>query len=334
MTHILDCYAALCAFQQYRRDREQSKKLDAKTQQAKNKAFRVAMSLMSRGMTNDDTELPKKTIALSEFVLAFPDDTKQADGRSWMPLHWAMLAHGTPEGDFFGLSDEDVKLLYAIDTQALQRVHDSVEDRWLEPNGYRYAPVHFLCMQPVTPLTMSLLHYFSVCNLQAIISSSYDTLSVLHAACYLGQPTEELLQHLLQLDSSQVTKTCGSGFTPLQYLCQNKCCNERLMACLLQFDSSAAVVGGAIQACLYSNGSSTTLELVDFLLKVNPEAAKHHFDSSQQNLLHVAIASYTQLEVCIDIMKRILVLHPGAVREVNNAGELTSTSSFTLGRIP
>ena len=53
MTHILDCYAALCSFQQYRGSKEQSNKLDSKTQHAKNKAFKVAMSLMSKGMTHD-----------------------------------------------------------------------------------------------------------------------------------------------------------------------------------------------------------------------------------------------------------------------------------------
>ena len=323
MTHILDCYAALCSFQQYRRGREQSNKLDAKTQQAKNKAFRVAMSLMSRGLTNDDAKLPHDTSSLSKFAKAFPDDTKQTDGRGWMPLHWATLALGTPDADLHGLSEEDVKLIYAIDPLALQRFHN---DTIMYDYG-RYTPMHFLCMQPVTPMTMSLLRYFSICNQQALISSVYDGFSLLHAACDLGQPTEELLQHLLQLDSSQVTKKCSTmDYTPLQYLCQNDCCNESLMSCLLQFDSSAAVVGGAIQICFYSADYSSTLEKVDFLLKVNPEAAQHHSDSSQCNLLHSAIISYpcpeTLSTLCIDIMKRILAVHPDAVKEVNAAGEL------------
>ena len=323
MTHILDCYAALCAFQQYRGGMEQSNKLDAKTQQAKNKAFKISMSLMSRGMTNDDAKLPWDSSALSVFVDSFPDDTKQTDGRGWMPLHWAMLALGTSEGELHGLSEEDVKLIYAIDPLAQQRFQDSVDNREIDPDGHRYTPAHFLCMQPVTPITMSLLQCYSVCNLQALISSSYDSLSVLHAACKLGQPTEELIQHLLQLDSSQVSKKCGGGSTPLEYLCQNDCCNESLMKCFLQFDSSAAVVGGAIRACFNSSVRSSTLEKVDFLLKVNPEVVRHHFDSSQCNLLHLAVGSYSrEIQLCIDIMKRIIALHPDVVRETNIAGEL------------
>ena len=320
MTHMLDCYAALCSFQQYRGGREQSNQLDAKTQQTKNKAFKIAMSLMSRGMTHDDAEEQEDTSALSNFVTMFPDDTKHTDGRGWMPLHWAALALGTPEGD--GLVEEEVKLIYAIDPPALQRFHDSVKDREDDPDLHRYTPAHFLCIQPVTPFTMSLLRYFSMCNLTALISSTYTSLSVLHATCRFGQPTEELLQHLLQLDSSQVTKECGDGYTPLQYLCQNDCCNERLMNCLLQFDSSAAVVGGGISACITSKDPSSMLEKVDILLKVNPEAAQYHFGPSQRNLLHVISSKEMSPALCIDVMKRILVLYPDAVKEVNSIGEL------------
>ena len=318
MTHMLDCYAALCSFQQYRGGREQSNQLDAKTQQTKNKAFKIAMSLMSRGMTHDDAEEQEDTSALSNFVTMFPDDTKHTDGRGWMPLHWAALALGTPEGVSHGLVEEDVKLIYAIDPPALQRFHDSEDD----PDRHRYTPVHFLCIQPATPLTMSLLRYFSICNLPALISSSYTSLSVLHATCRYGQPTEELLQHLLQLDSSQVTKKCGNDCTPLQHLCQNKCCNERLMNCLLQFDSSTAVVGGSISACIGSKDHASILEKVDFLLKVDPEAVQYRDDSTQRNLLHIVAGQEIPEVLCTDVMKRILALHPDAVREEDDEGQL------------
>ena len=324
MTHILDCYAALCAFQQYRRRKQQSNKLNAKTQQAKNKAFKIAMSLMSRGMTNDGAKLPRGRSNLSKFMTMFPGDSEQTDDHSWMPLHWAILALETNEGKVHGLSEEDVKLIYAIDPQALQRFCKGITAD--DDDEQHYTPAHFLCMQPVTLITMSLLRYFSMCNLQALISSTYDDLSVLHAVCQFGEPTEELLQHLLQLDSSQVSMSSWEDFTPLQCLCQNDWCNESLMNCVLQFDSSAAVVGGAIQTCLNLNDCPRTLEKVDFLLKANPEVAQHHFDASQQNLLHLAVAACPQgktlSKLRFDIMKRILALHPDAVREVNDDGEL------------
>ena len=60
MSHMLDCYAALCAAQQYRVQKKKPTKLNTKTQQAKNKVFKTAMSLMSTGMTHDDAELVQK----------------------------------------------------------------------------------------------------------------------------------------------------------------------------------------------------------------------------------------------------------------------------------
>ena len=119
-----------------------------------------------------------------------------------------------------------------------------------------------------------------------------------------------------------MTKECGEGYTPLQYLCKNKCCNERLMTCLLQFDSSAAVIGGCISACIGSKDHASILEKVDTLLKVNPEAAQYHFGPSQRNLLHVLAGEEMPSALCIDIMKRILALYPEAVREVDDEGQL------------
>ena len=109
------------------------------------------------------------------------------------------------------------------------------------------------------------------------------------------------------------------------------------MKCLLQFDSSAVVVGHAIESCCGSKDFPRTLEKVDFLLKVNPEAAKHHFDSSQQNLLHLVVAACRRQKMasalCIDIMKRILAIHPDAVKELNDAGELPVHIAATCSSI-
>ena len=219
MTHMLDYYATVCAAQQYRVQKKQPSKLDAKTQQAKNKVFKTAMSLMSTGMTHDGSEKPEFSSAFSKMVSTtlsiyhpivsvFPDDSKQTDGRGWMPLHWAALAFDTPEGNLHGLMEEDVRFVYANDPLALQRYHhfneEVVEGQDVEDNCtgiQRYTPVHFLCMQPVTPKRTSLLRYFSICNRQALFIPS-----VLHVTCQLGQPSEELLKFLLQLDSSQTAK--------------------------------------------------------------------------------------------------------------------------------
>ena len=127
MQHILDCYAALCAAQQFRVQKKKPTKLNVLQQLAKNKTFKAAISLMSTGMTHDDAT--ETRTVLSDMIMmtddsyggddeedaligVFPDDSKKTDGRGWMPLHWATLALGTKEGNFCDLTEEDVKLVH------------------------------------------------------------------------------------------------------------------------------------------------------------------------------------------------------------------------------
>ena len=354
MTHMLDCYAALCAAQQYRVEKKQPSKLDAKTQQAKNKVFKTAMSLMSTGMTHDGSEKPEFSSAFSKMVTTalsiydpdvsvFPDDSKQTDGRGWMPLHWAALAFDTPEGDLHGLTEEDVRFVYANDPLALQRDHhfndEDVED--VEENCtfiQRYTPVHFLCMQPVTTKRTSLLRHFSICNRQALFIPS-----VLHVTCQLGQPTEELLKFLLQLDSSQTAKFY-CGHTPLDILCcDSNSCNERLMACLLDVDSSAGVVRDGFLACLTSSDDTKMLMKFDFISNYADWNAE---DSLINRLLHNVLnwGSFSiSTSLCIDVIQRFLAIRPNVVKELYNgclpvhvAAKKRSTEvmEFLLGLYP
>ena len=340
MAHLLDCYASLCAVQQFRVQKKKPSELDAKTQQAKNKVFKTAMSLMSTGMTHDDAVLPEYSPAFSKMVIVFPDDLKltpkeggencwltgvnwiPAEGRGWMPLHWAAIAIGTPEGDLHGLNEDDVTLICASDPLALSRHHFPLDH--FNPDGC--TPAHFLCMQPVTKCRMTLLRHFSTCNQQALVSRSADSsssnyrtcLSLLHVACKYGQPTEDLLQFLLQLESSQ-TEDGPDEYHPLGFLCQNGQCNERLMKCLLDVDSSAEVVGNAIRGCIYSADHSNMLHKIDLLLKANPEAASFYDDSENGDwdcLLHSANRSNMPPALCIEVMKRILAFYPDAVKQV------------------
>ena len=322
--HILDCVAALGIVQQelvsheQRYIREGEKSLAMETQEASNKVFKASLLTMATAMIHDGTEPSEQSASIDSLLRAFPDESKQSDGRSWLPLHWAVVAGET------SVAEEDVKTVYTSDPMALQRYHQN------ERNIHGHTPAHLLCMQEMTQRNMSLIQYFSVCNQQAFTKiASYpdigDSLSysysALHSACDLGQPTVELLKHLLQLDSSQTKKMCSEdGLTPLGYLCKNSSCSARLIACLLEVDSSAEVVGNGIAGCLKSTDYSCLLERVEMLLKANPEAAKYH-DSDNDNLLHSA-ARQRKLPIllCIDIMQLIHAIHKDAVREVCSEG--------------
>ena len=323
-SHILDCVAALGIVQQELVSQEQAlvqreggQPLSKETQAVllSNKLFKASLSITATAMLHDSIEVPKQSSSIVRLLGVFPDDSKQTDGRGWLPLHWAVVA------DKEIVTQDDVKLVCTSDPMALQRHHSHGEE------SYGYTPAHLLCMQEMTQRNMCLIKHFSICNSEAFtMSADYSNrgdpllygFSALHIACRYGQPTEELLQHLLQLDSSQIRKRCDKlGGTPLVYLCQSDSCSDRLIGCLLEVDSSAEVVGSGIAGCLESTDYSRMLETVDMLLKANPEAAKHR-DRYGCNLLHWAAGQRKlPIQLCIDFIQRILAIHKDAVREVD-----------------
>ena len=328
--HILDCVTALGLVQQELVGQEQASTLREGEQQTltkeaqavllSNKVFKASLSITATAMLHDSIEVPKENNAVVRLLRSFPDEKKVTDGRSWLPLHWAVVA-----GEM-GITEADVKLVYASDPMAWQRHHLY---GW---EMYGYTPAHLLCIQEVTQRNMSMIRHFSIINQQAFtMSANYSSrgdpslygYSALHAACSLGQPTEELLRHLLQLDSSQIrTMSSVEGLTPLGYLCQNDCCSDCLVNCLLEVDSSAEVVGNGIAGCLSFTDYSCVLKRVAMLLKANPEAAKYRF-SNGINLLH--IAAYQRkvtFQLCIDVVQRIHTSHKDSVREVDENGWL------------
>ena len=336
MAHILDCYASLCSAQQYRVQNKRPSRLDAKTQQAKNKVFKTAMSLMSTGMTHDGSESPSISHAISKMITTsqwdditddrcsnvFPDDLKQTDGRGWMPLHWASIGLDTPEGNVHGLTEDDVHLVYASDPLALQRYHKyneaGVDGQDQESNCtdiQRYTPTHFLCMQPVTTKRTSLLQFFSICNRQALFIPS-----VLHVTCQLGQLTEELLKFLLQLDSTQTAKRYGSDkCTPLGLLCSNNSCNTGLMKCLLDVDSSTAVIIDGLFSCIRSSEFDNMLERFDLLSTYHDWNVLEEVDELLLNRLLKAVLTHDPLvpsSLCITFIQRFVTVRPNVVKEV------------------
>ena len=318
--HILDCAAALSLVEQerVRQDKplilqEGEQPLTVETQAALDRIFTTVAKRFL-----DQSAVPSRSFSMKQLMRAFPDDSKLTDGRGWLPLHWALVIDNVTEAD--------VKLVCTSDPLALQRYHLTDTDK----DHMGYTPAHLLCMKKVA--TKSLILHFSIINEQAFTMSasrpdrgdpSLYGFSALHAACCHGQPTEELLQHLLQLDSSQTKKKCSTnGLTPLGYLCKNVRRSDRLINCLLKVDSSAEVVGNGIAGCLKSTDYSRVLERVDMLLKANPEAAKYR-SSSGANLLHSAVYQGKKpLQLCIDIVQRIHTIHKDALREVDEDGWL------------
>ena len=347
MTHMMDCVAFLAAIQQQQRQQQDIPVHAADVQASRNRAFVAALSIVGESLLNcaSEKKQPKPTnAAIGQLLKAFsvPGTTYPIEiGRKgWFPLHWAVALVSSEQHD---VTEADVKALYALDPMAMQTMHvDTVEDDYEDEDVIGFNPAHLLCMSPVTPCTMQLIRSFAVCNPPAFGSTT--TVSALHVACRYGTPTVELLQHLLQLDSSQVmTKVSFNGMThcPLGHLCFNLVNRdeelphaEELVNSLLVLDKSDEIVGDALFGCiagistvkigdkaLADKWGDRVSGMVERLLMLNPEAAKYR-GSTGDSMLHEACSTAMPSKLCIDIIKLVLTVHKNAVREPSLDGWL------------
>ena len=281
---------------------------------------------------------------------------KDSHTHSWLPLHWAILALSTNEDDetVMGLTQTTLKLIYTSDPMALERHHiqplmdndDGVDDNDDSDYVMGLTPAHLLCMRKMTNSTISMIKYFSLCNSQAftmstIYKSRHDNMSfgysALHIACHLGNPTQELLERLIQLDQHQLTiKSYFMGLTPIGFLCGNKHCNDDLIHCLLNVNNSVEVVALGIVGCLHATDHTTMMDKVNLLIHSNPQAIYHCIENNN-NLLHIAAQYFhIPLTVFTDFTQRIHELHQDAVKQICVDGMLPvqdAASYNTVGKI-
>jgi hypothetical protein len=265
MTHMMDCVALLAAMQsKMQQEVIPVNSMDARM--SRNKVFMAALSVVggsSLKIDKKEQQMQTKNAAIDQLLLAFPvpDQTYPVgNGRKgWLPLHWAVALMASDECN---VTEADVKTLYELDPMAIQATH--VDNDYYEEVYKGLTPVHLLCMSPATPCIMQLVRLISVCSPTAFKPKS--TFSALHAACHYGTPTVELLEYILQLDSSQAKVPFyidGENFEhcPLGQLCSNlmKRADELpnavdLVNCLLEVDKSKDVVGDAVFGCLRGFG--------------------------------------------------------------------------------
>ena len=220
MTHMMDCLALLAAVQ-----KEQQKDIPVNPADARvvrNKVFVEALSMVGNSLLRiGDKEQPKRTThaAVDQLLEAFsfPSSRYNVENEctGWLPLHWAVALLPLQECN---VTETDVNTLYDLDPMAMQMKHVDKDDM----DGF--TPAHLLCMSPVTPCGMELIRLLSLCSPAAFGSTTVA--SALHVACRYGTPSVELLQHLLQLDSSQTkVEQCFNNdyyeHRPLGQLCFN-----------------------------------------------------------------------------------------------------------------
>ena len=339
MVHILDCVAAVAEKQRVRVALKKpltltpdGEALTSEQQASRNKVFKAAFSLLAEGLTHDGGAVDGKAVddgrrAARELAWAFPDIAKQTDRRGWLPLHWAVAASAAGAGGGpYGVTEADVKAMYSLDPQALCRRHMEKDaghpifanSRFGGTPGF--TPSHLLCMGTTTEQTKSLLGYFSAVSPRSftmnvryhvhdIAPDPARLYGALHVACKFGQPTEWLLQHLLQLDSSACSHQPGwHDNTSLGMLCKYSRghLDVRLLQILLAADRSTAVVYAGVYQCLASEAITNRVEAVTLLLEATPQAA-HHAPGGM-TLSHVVCreSSHMSAQECIGYLQLLL----------------------------
>ena len=229
MARALDCVAAVREIQRVRVGLKQPLKLgedgDALTaaqQEARNKVFRAALTMIAKGLMHDGDEQDDPGSSLDQLLMAFPDSSKLVDGRGWLPMHWAVVAD---EEEEVGVTEADVMTVYKTDLMAL-RTHHLVAVTYgdTERGICGYTPAHMLCGLEMTEKNMSLVRQLSKSNPRAFTMTAVDRTykpfgkSALHVACMNRRRTVALLRLLVQLDPSQMEPNDVS-LGPLGLLC-------------------------------------------------------------------------------------------------------------------
>jgi ankyrin repeat protein len=207
-----------------------------------------------------------------------------SNGQSWLPLHFAIVLF--TEGK---INEEDVQTLYSIDPMAMNRLSNNNQKGALTG----CSPAHLLCMQKQP--TMSLVHFFCLCNPKTFLLCDQEGRSVLHLVAMFSESLE-LLQSMLQIDHTDDKKVAdtpaGEVDTALCLLCKRLEFSsfKEMVNSLIQVDCSVGFIYDGILGCMMSNKKSSfsfsdvspgsrgakILDLLKVLLNANSEVANYN----------------------------------------------------------
>jgi len=345
MTHILDCLGALSEVQRLRMEQKKPLKLtptgDVLSEEQCNLRNKLFVAAAKTILEHVDRGCPDGGNTIDKLCESFPDTHKLTDGRGWLPLHWVVAL-----GDAFTV--DDVKKVCEMDPLALRRHHGDDSCPYNdEPNTkfnfenctFGLNPAHMLCLEPATERNMELLKFVALADPRAITMSAKCSCSLnsLHMVCQFDVATVESLQFLLQVDSAMLRETCSEeGGCPLGLLCRRACINglevdNEILKCLLDADSSAAVIFDAARECLRGDifrfpSLRDVMSTLKLLMTANPAAIAVRDSGSEKNLVHFAIESLEgmseRMSEGMEVIEYIISLRREALQEADRHGNL------------
>jgi ankyrin repeat protein len=321
--HILDCLVALRRLQ---REERLLKIINGNGQYecAKKRIFASAVSMI----LDEEGSIESDQNVLSLLLKPFPDTVKMTDGRSWLPMHFA-LALGNK------VREEDIHEMHSVEPLLIQR-YNLVKPQQVRYNITKYTPCYFLCMQRNPNL--SLIRYLSMRDLKAFTICSHEEswyssdIRYTNALQLATKHSEnvELLKILIQIDQSMTKMSSSSTFgriSALGILCKRSSSQfstfNSMLECLIIANSSADVVTDGLQSCFKSFKSSSIKDINALLAIMQLFLEGNGIEGYGTSTFQVA-CTYLKGEMCIEVLRLLLTnCNEGAgLRVMDDEGDL------------
>jgi len=280
--HVMDCVGALVFYQ---RMFDSLNVLSDDALCAKRRLFwqtlmQVSSSLAENKRTNE---------ALNTVLESFPDEKKATDGRSWLPLHFAVSLEQT--------NPADITTIFLSNTESIKEGTDARQIN----------PCHLFAISENSDL--KLLQQLKIYNSRLGQSETSNGNTPLHLAA-LHSTSIALIKELIQIHPPALRMVNESGETPFDLVFENTTSMApNILRAFLQIDpalirrpNGAKNDQVSIHCCVQSSDNPNVLELLSILLEADNDLV--NVPTSRELLpIHLA-ARHSTVEVMKALYER------------------------------
>jgi len=287
---VMDCVEAIICIQK-RKGREYN---DATTV-AKSRVFWQSLMEVASFAENE----LQTNEALSTVLESFPDDTKTVDGRSWLPLHFAVSLEKPNPAD-----------VSAVSISNPERIKAGSDSRLINP-------CHLFSMSSSAYPNLMVLQQLQIHNPRMGQSITCDGNTPLHlAACHSN--SVELIKELIQIHPPALRMLNNRGETPFCLVFENPSSfASNILKAFLQADPELIEIRKnnelPIHCCIRRGGNSNILNFLSILLEAN-----HHLVNipTSEGLLPIHLAASSTVEV----FKMLYEYSPSSINVISPRG--------------
>ena len=297
--HILDCIGALTCLLGERETRSST------LTSCKRMVFWKTIRAIAEG--KDRYGYSNEKCPLDYVLSGFPDDSKQTDGRMWLPLHFAVALSDMQM--FISLSE--IETIFTADPMAVKLVTDEF---------HQMNPCHLAAMNKKSSYRPRLetIRQLQIYYPQFGTSLAYNANTPLHLAVKHADNLE-MVRELIRFCPAALDMVNAEGNFPLHLAVKNaksiEVVRELVSFCPAALDMVNS--DGDTPLHLAAAKYSKRFDMVQELARCCP-AAVQVVNASGNTPLHLLFADYTQIS--LEIIQELIQLYPAALEIVNEDG--------------